>query len=255
MLLVFDIGNTTMALGLFKAEKIIEEARFSTSIAADPVQATNEINKFIEKHRTKSKTLSGVAICSVVPSLTETIAEIAQSELKVKAWIFDHTVRLGMKICYDDPSQLGPDRLANAVAAKILYGTPAIVVDLGTASKFEVINGDGDYLGGAIAPGISISAHGLFEKAARLFPVDIEKPDKVIATNTTEAMKSGIFYGAIGQVDYMIEKIMAELGEKDIKVIATGGLADKFASQSIYIQKNDPHLTFQGIRIGFQMSN
>lgn len=254
MLLVFDIGNTTVAIALFRGDKIIAEAKFLTLKAANIKFATEEIRKLIDSQHIKPQEIEGIAICSVVPSLTAAMAEICQVRFGLKAWIFDYTAKIGMKICYDNPSQLGNDRLANAIAAKTLFGTPVIAVDLGTATKFEVINAAGEYLGGAIAPGIVLSAEGLFNKAAKLFPVDIEKPDKAIATNTSEAMKSGIFYGTIGQIDSLIEKMITELGEKDVKVIATGGLGEKFAPYSKYIQKYDPYLTYQGIRIGFELS-
>jgi type III pantothenate kinase len=253
-LIVFDIGNTTVGAALFQGNEIIGEAKFPTNQAIHPAVARTEINKLLIAHDIQPHAIAGVAICSVVPSLTATILESSQIEFGIKAWVFDHTAKLGMKNHYDDPAQLGPDRLANALAAKNLYGVPVIAVDLGTATKFDVVNSAGEYLGGAIAPGISISAEALFHKAARLFEVEIEKPGKVIATNTIEAMKSGIFYGAIGQIDFILEKIIAEMGEKNVNIIATGGLAERFVPYSIFIRKYDPYLTYQGIRLGFELS-
>ena len=254
MLLIFDIGNTTIATGLFDRDKFIDQVKIPTAAAADISFVENTISGFLKENQADSRTCDVVAICSVVPYLTPPIAKMAETMFSKKAWVFDHTAHLDMKIHYNDPAQLGSDRLANALATKLLYGTPAIVVDLGTATKLEVVNKAGEYLGGAIAPGIAIAAEQLFERGARLFPVDIEKPEKIISTNSADAMKAGIFYGAIGQIDYLVKKMLDELGEKDVKIIATGGLAEKFVPYSKFIQKYDPILTFQGIRLGFELS-
>jgi type III pantothenate kinase len=255
MLLVYDIGNTTIDIGLFKADRFLGQLKLLTAELYDKPSNKHKLEAFLEEYNIPTADIKNQAICSVVPKLTDTVAKMAESLAGKRAWIFDYTASIGMKIKYDDPAQLGSDRLANVLAVKTIYGTPAIAVDFGTATKLEAINSAGDYLGGAIAPGIAIAAEALFKRGARLFPVDIEKPDKAIATNSADAMKAGIFYGAIGQIDYLIEKMITELGQKDIKIIATGGLAEKFAPYSKYIQKHDPILTLQGIRIGFELSH
>jgi type III pantothenate kinase len=255
MLLVFDIGNTTIGIGLFSGDSFIGQLKLSTAEYPANPSSKAKITAFLDENRASSDAISGIAICSVVPKLTGDIAKMAEQIIGKSPWIFDHTASIGMKINYDDPSQLGADRLANALAAKTIYGTPTIAVDLGTATKIEAVNSAGDYLGGVIAPGIAIAAEQLFKRGARLFPVEIEKPENVIATNSAGAMKAGIFYGAIGQIDFLIEKMLAELGQKDIKIIATGGLAEKFAQYSKFIQRYDPILTLQGIRIGYQLSH
>lgn len=254
MLLVTDIGNTTIHYGLFINKKFLGQLKFP--VPDNPANSSfiDKLTAFIRENSTNN-VICRVAICSVVPNLTAEVAKTAELLVGNKPWIFNHAAPLGIKIKYDDPSQLGADRLANALAVKTLYGAPAIAVDLGTATKLEAINSAGDYLGGVIAPGIAISAEQLFKRGARLFPVDIDKPGKVIATNSTDSMKAGIFFGAIGQIDYLIEKMITELGQKDIKIIATGGLAEKFSPYSRYIQKYDPILTLQGIRIGFELSH
>lgn len=254
LLLLIDIGNTTIGIGLFGGDSFISQLKLSTAEYSANPSSKAKITAFLAKNRASSDVIYGVAICSVVPKLTGNVANVAGRLVGSRVWIFDYTVPIGMNIKYDDPSQLGADRLANALAIKTLYGTPAIAVDLGTATKLEAVDSSGDYLGGVIAPGIAIAAEQLFKRGARLFPVDIAKPDKVIATNSADAMKAGIFYGAIGQIDYLIEKMITELGQEDIKIIATGGLAEKFAPYSKYIQKYDPILTLQGIRIGFELS-
>lgn len=255
MLLVYDIGNTTINIGLFKTGKFLGQLKILTNEFADNPSTKARLQAFLKDNNITMADIENQALCSVVPDMTAVIAKMAGSVFNKQVWIFDYNAPLGMKIKYDNPSQLGSDRLTNALAVKTLYGTPAIAVDLGTATKFEAINSTGDYLGGAIAPGIAISAEQLFKRGAQLFPVDIEKPDKVIATNSGDAMKAGIFYGAIGQIDYLIEKMLDELGQKDVHIIATGGLAEKFAPHSKYIQKYDPILTLQGIRIGFELSH
>jgi type III pantothenate kinase len=255
MLLVYDIGNTTISIGLFDFEKFLGQLKISTAVFADNPSTKAKLTTFLTERNIMVSEIGNQAICSVVPDLTGAVAKMAESLIGKRAWVFDHTASIGMNIKYDVPSQLGTDRLANALAVKTLYGTPVIAVDMGTATKLEAINSAGDYLGGVIAPGIAIAAEQLFNRGARLFPVDIDKPDKVIATNSTDAMKAGIFYGAIGQIDYLIEKMITELGQKDIKIIATGGLAEKFSPYSKYIQKHDPILTLQGIRIGFELSH
>jgi type III pantothenate kinase len=255
MLLVFDIGNTTIGIGLFRGDKFLGQLKLSTSEFSVNPSTKDKITAFLSENNADSNAIVSVAICSVVPNLTQDIANLAESIRGGKAWVFDYTAPTGMKIKYDDPSQLGSDRLANALAAKTIYGVPSIVVDLGTATKLEVVNLKGEYLGGAIAPGIAIAAEQLFKRGARLFPVEIEKPENAIATNSADAMKAGIFYGAIGQIDFLIEKMLAELGQKDVQIIATGGLAEKFAQYSRFIQRYDPILTLQGIRIGYQLSH
>jgi type III pantothenate kinase len=255
MLLVCDIGNTTIGIGLFSGDSFIGQLKLPTAEFIANSSIKDKITVFLEKTINDLKAIDGIAICSVVPNLTLDVANMAESIGGHKTWIFDTAAPIGMKIRYDDPSQLGSDRLANALAAKTIYGTPSIVVDLGTATKFEVVNAKGEYLGGAIAPGIAIAAEQLFRRGARLFPVEIEKPEKAIATNSADAMKAGIFYGAIGQIDFLIEKMLGELGQKDVKIIATGGLAEKFAQYSRFIQRYDPILTLQGIRIGYELSH
>ncbi len=255
MLLVYDIGNTTIDIGVFETDKFLRQLKLLTSEFADNTSTRAKLAAFLKENNISSTDIENQALCSVVPDMTVDVVKMAESIFGEKPWIFDYTAPLGMKIKYDDPSQLGSDRLANALAVKTLYGTPAIAVDLGTATKLEAISSSGDYLGGAIAPGIAIAAEQLFHRGAQLFPVDVERPDKAIATNSTDAMKAGIFYGAIGQIDFLIEKMLAELGQKDVKIIATGGLAEKFAPHSKYIQEHDPILTLQGIRIGFELSH
>lgn len=196
--------------------------------------------------------MDGIAICSVVPGLTDVYRDIIKKHLGIEAWVLDHNSDLGLKVAVEQPAQAGADRLANAVAAKFLFGCPAVVVDLGTSTNFDVVDQHGDYIGGAIAPGVKTSSLELFRRASRLFPVEIEKPLKAIGRNTEEAMKSGIFYGSLGLIDHILSLIIAELNHPDIKIIATGGYAERFAADSQYIQHVDITLTLKGLAIAYE---
>lgn len=258
MILAIDIGNTTTMVGMFSARKLLNffcmtsksPKEYGGTIAIDEIGIM--VNQLMRFHDKTDEPVRGVALCSVVPDLTPVFCDMAGKYFNVRAWVLDHTADLGMRILYDDPRQVGADRLANALAAKKLYGTPAVVVDLGTATTFDVINSDGDYIGGVIAPGVLTSSAELFRRASQLFPVQLEKPEKCIGKNTADSMKSGIFYGSLGQIDYLVLKIISEMGEKDVKIIATGGHAEKFAPFSKFIQQVDPTLTLQGIMMAYE---
>jgi type III pantothenate kinase len=258
MILAIDIGNTTTMTGIFSGNKLIDYLRIGSRSQEKygGLMAVDEIglivDKFVKSHGETDEAVDGVALCSVVPDLTPVYCEMASKYYSVKPWVLEHTADLGMNILYDDPGQVGPDRLANALAVKRIYGTPAIVVDLGTATTFDVINSDGDYVGGVIAPGVITSSAELFRRAARLFPVEVEKPEKYIGKNTADSMKSGIFYGSLGLIDYLVSQIISEMDEKDVKIIATGGHAEKFAPFSEYIQQVDQKLTLKGIMMAYE---
>jgi type III pantothenate kinase len=260
MILVIDIGNTSTMTGLYKSGDIIAFFKMSSkneqnlSLIKDDQVIAAKIKNFTTSNQIKPEQLDGIAICSVVPDLTDVYCDLAKKHFGREAWILDHTVDLGLKVAVDQPAQAGADRLANAVAARYLYGYPAIVVDLGTSTNFDVVNQHGDYIGGAIAPGVKTSSLELFRRASRLFPVEIEKPLKAIGRNTEDAMKSGIFYGSLGLIDHVLSLIIAELNHPDIKIIATGGYAERFASESKYIQCVDMTLTLKGIGLVFEKS-
>jgi type III pantothenate kinase len=260
MMLAIDIGNTTIMVGMFKDGELTGHFSVTSAIAEETgIFATVDeiglkITGLIKIHNKKELPISDVAICSVVPDLTQVFCEMARKYLDCQPWLLDHTAKLGLNIKVDQPEQVGPDRLANAVAAKSIYGAPAVVVDLGTATTFDVVNRDGDYIGGAIAPGVLTSSAELFRKAARLFPIQLEKPAKFIGGNTVDSMKSGIFHGTIGMIDYLVTNIIGELKENSAKVIATGGLAGMIAPHSKTIQEVDRGLTLKGIKLAFEMN-
>jgi type III pantothenate kinase len=203
--------------------------------------------------------VTDIIIASVVPPVDSTLRQVCESYFNIEPLFVEPGIKTGMTLLIDNPSELGADRIADCIAAYERYGGPCIVVDFGTATKFEVISARGEYLGGAIAPGLGLSADALFNRAARLSRVDIKRPAKVIGTNTVGHLQSGLYFGYIGLVDGIIERIIAELGAsqgidpgKPLRIIASGGLARMIAPDSRYIQEIDDLLTLDGLRILFE---
>jgi len=249
MLLALDIGNTHTVLGIYDEEELKEYFR----VASNHALTTDECGILVKQFFDEYNKIKDVIICSVVPPLTFIYEEMSRKFLKVDPVVVSSDLSLGIKILYDDPKAVGADRIANAVAAYQIYGGPAIVVDFGTATTFDVISEGGEYLGGAIAPGIETSSFNLFKKASRLFKVSLEKPQKAIGKNTEESLRSGIIFGAVGQSDEIVKRVKKELSEnfpsqKKPKVIATGGLANLIAKESKTIEEVNPTLTLEGLR-------
>lgn len=249
MLLAIDIGNTHTVIGVYEKEKLKEYFR----IASNHALTADECGILIRQLFQELDKIKEVTICSVVPALTSIYEEMSKKLLKVDPVVVSSDLPLGMKILYEDPKAVGADRIANAVAAYEIYGGPAIVVDFGTATTFDVISENGEYLGGAIAPGIETSSLNLFKKAAQLFKVSLEKPKKTIGKNTEESLRSGIIFGTVGQIEEIVERIKRELSEnfqsqKKPKVIATGGLANLIAKESKTIEEINPTLTLEGLK-------
>ena len=249
MLLVIDIGNTHTVLGIYDEEELKEYFRVDSNHAL----TVDECGLLVKQLFGEYNKIKDVIICSVVPPLTLIYEEMSEKFLKVDPMVVSSDLPLGIKILYDDPKTVGADRLANAVAVYEIYGGPAIVVDFGTATTFDVISGNGEYLGGAIAPGIETSSLNLFQRASQLFKVSLEKPKKAIGKNTEESLRSGIILGAVGQIDEIVKRIKKELSEnfqsqKKPKVIATGGLANLIAKESKTIEEVNPTLTLEGLR-------
>jgi type III pantothenate kinase len=261
MILIFDIGNTSTMVGLYENDKIIEHFRmpskengeYKISVQSDVVAV--KLRHFVFSQEKAGKKIKAAAICSVVPDLTDVYAEMVEKLLGLNAWVLDHNAELGLKIDVDISEQAGADRLANAVGLKNLYGYPGFVIDLGTSTNFDVVDHSGNYIGGAIAPGIKTSAAELFRRATKLYAVDITKPERAIGRNSTDAMRSGIFNGSLGLIDYVSSLIIDELNAPDIKVIATGGYAGLFAPYSRYIQQTDSELTLKGIAMAFRLNH
>jgi type III pantothenate kinase len=255
MLLAIDIGNTNTVLGLYRLDSERPEFAAHWRVTTHRAQTADEygvlfVNLF-EMHGMKPSQVQAIIISSVVPPVEGTLRQVCESYFHVQPIFVEPGIKTGMPLLIDNPSELGADRLVNAIAAFERYGGPCIVVDFGTATTFDVISAKGEYLGGAIAPGLGISADALFARAARLGRVDIKRPAKVIGTNTVTHLQTGLYYGYIGLVDGILERIIAELGAKP-RVIATGGLARQISEDSRYIAEIDDMLTLDGLLILFE---
>lgn len=254
MLLAFDVGNTNIVVGVYKGDQLITTWRMST----DKSKSADEIGIFVDqlfKYEGLSlKDVADVIISSVVPTIMYSLQHMAQKYCGKDAIVVGPGVKTGMNIKYDNPKQVGADRIVNAVAAIKKYGGPVIVVDFGTATTFCAITERSEYLGGAIMPGVKISSDALFDKAAKLTRVELVKPDRVICKNTTASIQSGVIYGYVGSVDYLVKRMKVELNWPDAKVVATGGLASLIASEAESIDLVDKFLTLDGLNLIYQMN-
>ena len=242
MLLVVDVGNTQTVFGLYDGDTLAQTWRVATE-----AQRTGDELGVLLRNFLDLGGLEGACLSSTVPRLIREYEQLAQRE-GIDLLVVGPGTRTGIRILYDDPREVGPDRIMNAVAAKERYGAPAIVVDFGTSTNFDVVSPAGEYVGGVLAPGIEISMEALFARAARLVKVDYAEPPTVIGKTTEAALRSGLVYGFAGQVDGIVDAIRSELGA-DAQAVATGGLADLIAPHSRTISKVDPFLTLDGLRI------
>ncbi|HEX5095497.1 MAG TPA: type III pantothenate kinase [Acidimicrobiia bacterium] len=251
MLLAIDVGNTQTLVGLFNGHELADHWRIATTAERTSDELALMIQQFLGFHGFSfDDSITGVAISSVVPRVTAELRQMTERYFAMPALVVEPGVRTGMPILYDNPKEVGADRIANAVGAYDLYGGPSIVVDFGTATTVEAISDRGEYLGGAIFPGVDISLDALFERAAGLRRVELALPKHVIGKSTQESLQSGAIYGFSAQVDGLVERFMAEVGEST--VIATGGLAVVIIPHSRTVQHYEPWLTLYGLRIIFE---
>jgi type III pantothenate kinase len=243
VLLAVDVGNTQTVFGLFDGAELAEHWRVATEAQRTGDELGALIANFLDLEG-----VDGICLSSTVPQLVREYEAFADRYARAELLVMGPGVRTGMSIRYDDPREVGPDRIANAVAARDRYGAPCIVVDFGTSMNYDVVGADGDFVGGVLAPGIEVSMGALAARAARLFSVDFVTPATVISQSTVGALQSGLVYGFAGQVDGIVERIRGELGS-DAPVVATGGLADLISPHARTIEQVDPWLTLQGLRL------
>jgi type III pantothenate kinase len=248
MLLAVDVGNTQTVLGLFDGEKLAEHWRIATEAERTGDELAVLYADLLELKERSFGDVDGICLASSVPLLLRSYLELADRHIRAPLLTLGPGTRTGIPILYDDPREVGPDRIANAVAARERYGSPCIVVDFGTSTNFDAVSEAGEFVGGVLAPGIESSMDALFARAARLTKVDFVEPATVIGKSTVTALQSGLVYGFAGQVDGIVEHMRTELGDT-APAIATGGLADLIAPHSRTIEKVDPLLTLDGLRL------
>src|SRR6266704_1693993 len=264
MLLVIDVGNTNTVLGVFarvvkahspgaqdevpRYERLVANWRVAHTRTSTVDEYGVLFRNLFSMAGLESKGIHGIVVSSVVPPLDPVLRQVCERYFKTKPLFIEPGVKTGMPVLYDNPAEVGADRIVNAVAAFEKYGGPCVIVDFGTATTFDCVSAKGEYLGGVICPGIGISADALFDRTARLPRVEIRKPARVIGSNTVGSLQSGLYYGYLGLVDGILELLLAELGQ-ETRVVATGGLGPMIGTGSKYIKDVDDFLTLEGLRI------
>jgi type III pantothenate kinase len=253
MLLTIDIGNTNLTLGLYEGEQLGAHWRLATDNNRMPDEYGLQFLGLLQNAGKTLKDIHGISLASVVPPLTGRVIQACREYLKQEPLVVDAGIKTGLKIRYEDPKSVGADRVCDAVAVLKLYGGPACVVDFGTATTFNAITKEGEYLGGAITAGINLAAEGLFTHAAKLPRIDLQRPPSVIGRNTIHAMQSGLLFGYVSMVEGMVTRFRSELGS-EMKVIATGGLAEVIAKETQVVNFIAPWLTLDGLRIIWELN-
>lgn len=254
MLLVIDVGNTNIVFGVYKLKELL----YNWRITSDKDRTSDEYGLLFDQifkfNGLRVEDVKDIIISSVVPPLMHTLPTMSRRYFNIEPIVVGPGIKTGIDIKYDNPKEVGADRIVNAVSGYEKYGGPLIIVDSGTAITFDAVAEDGSYLGGVITPGIKIASEALFSRTAKLPRVEIAKPEKVIGKNTVNSIQSGLVYGYIGMIDYVLEKIIEEMNykEKDVKVIATGGFSSLISSESKYIDIIDGLLTLEGLRIIYE---
>ncbi|WP_438348291.1 type III pantothenate kinase [Paenibacillus sp. FA6] len=252
MILVVDIGNTNIVLGIYKDRELAHHFRLSTARQSTVDEFGVLIYNLFRMSDISINDIEGVIISSVVPPLVNVFEDMCQKFIHITPLVVGPGIKTGLNLRYENPREVGADRIVTAVAAVSKYKAPLVVVDFGTATTFDCIDREGNYLGGAIVPGIGIATEALYQRASKLPRIELEKPKKVIGRNTIHAMQSGIIFGYAGQVDGIIERIKIEMGEPTLKVIATGGMAELVASETKTIDVVESMLTLEGLRLIYE---
>ena len=252
MILVFDLGNTNIVLGLYKDKQLLYNWRIATDYQKTSDEYGILINQLFNVNGFRFEQVKAIVISSVVPTIMYTLEHMTRKYFNREPLVVGPGIKTGINIKYDNPKEVGADRIVNAVAAYEIYGGPLIIVDFGTATTYCAITKNGEYLGGAICPGIRISMDALFQRTAKLPRVELVKPESVICKNTINSIQSGIIYGYIGQVDYIVRRMKKELKDENTKVVATGGLSKLIASESETIEIVNGLLTLEGLRIIYE---
>ncbi len=247
MLLVADVGNTNIVFGLYDGDKLLSSWRISSDRRRTPCELAAWMKVLFELEGVSTEGVEGAVLSSVVPPLTPVVVKAVKMLFGINTLVVGPGVKTGMPVLVDNPREVGTDRIVNAVAGYHKYGGPLIIVDFGTATTFDVVSARGEYLGGAIAPGIGISMEALFKETAQLPRIDFSAPRSVVGKNTVDSMRAGVFYGYLSLVEGMIDRIEAEVGPST--VVATGGFAESIASQTDSIDAVEPWLTLEGLRL------
>ena len=255
MLLVFDVGNTNMVIGIYKDKSLVKDWRICTDIHKTSDEYGMLIGNLLAHDNIDIKSIDDVIISSVVPNIMHSLENMVRKSFNIEPIVVGPGVKTGINIRYDNPKEVGADRIVNAVAAHDIYKRDLIILDFGTATTYCAVTKEGDYLGGCISPGVKIASDALFERAAKLPRIELEVPKSVICKNTITSMQAGILYGYIGQVEYIVRRMKREMNELGIDnpyVIATGGLANLIAKETDIIDKVDSSLTLEGLRIIYE---
>ena len=252
MLLVVDVGNTNITLGVFDGEELNGTFRMTTKLPRTSDEYGIELRQLIECQGLKSTDITDIIVASVVPDVMHSLGSAMIKYFGIKPMVVSAGIKTGIKVATENPKQVGADRIVDAVAAYQIYGGPVIVIDFGTATTYDIVGPDGTFEGAVIAPGIRTSAQALWGGAAMLPAIDIRKPASIMGKETVSSMQAGIVYGQIGQVEYIVKKIREESGYLDAKVVASGGLGNIIAKETDYIDYYDPQLTLKGLKMIFE---
>ena len=249
MILVIDVGNSNIVFGVYSGNTLVQHWSMGTNKCSTSDEYSMFLLRMLDFARIRPDDIRAVVIASVVPPIMHSLEISIRKYLRVEPLILGPGVKTGINVKYDNPRDVGADRIANAVAACELYGSPVIIVDFGTATTFCAVGSNSVYLGGIISPGIRVSSEALFQSAAKLPRIDFVKPDMLIGRNVVASMQSGIYYGFVGMVDYIVRKMKKEMKEQGVKVVATGGFAGMIADESDTIDFVNSFLSLEGLRI------